>query len=91
MSKPVVAYIAGFTAPPGNDGPRGRDRVGHHGHGAAKAEALEAKGVRVGRTPTEVAEIAAEIAGLACPLSPPRRAGRNSRRALALNSQCRAR
>ena len=44
-------------------GPRRRDRLGLEGHGGAKAEALEAKGVRVGRTPTEVSEIAAEVLG----------------------------
>jgi succinyl-CoA synthetase alpha subunit len=38
---------------------------GAHGTAAAKAEALEARGVRVGRTPTEVAEIAVEILGAA--------------------------
>ena len=59
VSKPVVAYIAGFTAPPGKTmGHAGRDRVRQRGTAQAKAEALEAKGVRVGRTPTEVAEIA---------------------------------
>ena len=46
-----------------DDGPRRRDRLRHRGHRQGQAEALEANGVRVGRTPTEVAEIAAEIAG----------------------------
>ncbi len=64
VSKPVVGYIAGFTAPPGKTmGHAGAIVSGTAGTAAAKAEALEARGVRVGRTPTEVAEIAADIAG----------------------------
>ncbi len=64
VSKPVVAYIAGFTAPAGKQmGHAGAIVSGSAGTAAAKAQALEAKGVRVGRTPTEVAEIAVEILG----------------------------
>jgi len=63
VSKPVVAYIAGFTAPEGKTmGHAGAIVSGTAGTAKAKAEALEARGVRVGRTPTEVAEIAADIA-----------------------------
>ena len=62
MSTPVVAYIAGFTAPPGKRmGHAGAIVSGSRGTAQAKAEALEAAGIRVARNPTEVAEIVADL------------------------------
>jgi succinyl-CoA synthetase alpha subunit len=64
VSTPVVAYIAGFTAPAGKRmGHAGAIISGSSGTAQAKAEALEQRGVRVGRNPTEVAQIAAERVG----------------------------
>lgn len=61
MSKPVVGYIAGFTAPPGKRmGHAGAIVTGSRGTAQAKADALGAVGVRVGRTPTEVADLVAD-------------------------------
>src|SRR2546422_3580383 len=61
MSKPVVAYIAGFTAPPGKTmGHAGAIISGSSGTAQAKKETLEGCGVQVGTTPTEVAQLVAE-------------------------------
>ncbi|MBD0338481.1 MAG: succinate--CoA ligase subunit alpha [Thermoleophilia bacterium] len=63
MTKPVFAYIAGFTAPPGKTmGHAGAIISGSAGTAQAKREALENCGVRVGTTPTEVAELVAQAA-----------------------------
>jgi succinyl-CoA synthetase alpha subunit len=65
MTKPVVAYIAGFTAPPGKTmGHAGAIISGSSGTAQAKKETLEASNVRVGTTPTEVGQLVAEIAGV---------------------------
>ena len=64
MSKPVLGYIAGFTAPPGKAmGHAGAIISGSSGTAQAKKEALEAAGIRVGSSPTEVAQLVAELAG----------------------------
>jgi succinyl-CoA synthetase alpha subunit len=64
VTKPVVGYIAGFTAPTGKTmGHAGAIISGSSGTAQAKKEALEERGVRVGTTPTEVAELAVEVAG----------------------------
>ena len=62
MTKPVVAYVAGFTAPEGKTmGHAGAIISGSAGTAQAKKEALEKVGVRVGRTPSETARLVREI------------------------------
>ncbi|MCW4352086.1 succinate--CoA ligase subunit alpha [Hoyosella sp. YIM 151337] len=62
ISKPVVGYVAGFTAPEGKTmGHAGAIVSGSSGTAQAKKDALEAAGVRVGKTPSETAAIAREI------------------------------
>jgi succinyl-CoA synthetase alpha subunit len=63
MTKPVFAYIAGFTAPPGKTmGHAGAIISGSAGTAEAKKDALEAVGIRVGTSPTEVAQLVADAA-----------------------------
>ncbi len=62
VSKPVVGYVAGFTAPEGKTmGHAGAIVSGSSGTAAAKKEALEAAGVKVGKTPSETAALARQI------------------------------
>ena len=62
VTKPVVGYVAGFTAPEGKTmGHAGAIVSGSSGTAAAKKEALEAAGVRVGKTPSETAELMRHI------------------------------
>ncbi len=62
VSKPVVGYVAGFTAPEGKTmGHAGAIVSGSSGTAVAKKEALEAAGVKVGKTPSETADLAREI------------------------------
>ena len=62
VTKPVVGYIAGFTAPPGKTmGHAGAIISGSAGTAEAKKEALEAAGVKVGKTPSETANLMREV------------------------------
>ncbi len=64
VTKPVVGYVAGFTAPEGKTmGHAGAIVSGSSGTAAAKAAALEAVGVRVGKTPSETARLMADLVG----------------------------
>jgi succinyl-CoA synthetase alpha subunit len=64
VTKPVVGYVAGFTAPEGKTmGHAGAIVSGSAGTAQAKQEALEAAGVRVGKTPSETAKLMRELVG----------------------------
>jgi succinyl-CoA synthetase alpha subunit len=64
VTKPVVGYVAGFTAPEGKTmGHAGAIVSGSAGTAQAKKEALEAAGVKVGKTPSETARLMREIVG----------------------------
>jgi succinyl-CoA synthetase alpha subunit len=64
VTKPVVGYVAGFTAPEGKTmGHAGAIVSGSSGTAQAKKEALEAAGVKVGKTPTETAELMRGLLG----------------------------
>ena len=85
VTKPVVGYVAGFTAPEGKTmGHAGAIVSGSSGTAPAKKEALEAAGVRVGKTPSETAdlmrEIMREIGRNLVRLAPRRRAVMTARR-----------
>ena len=61
VKKPVLSYIAGFSAPPGKTmGHAGAIISGSSGTAQGKKEALEARGIQVGTTPTEVAQMVAD-------------------------------
>ena len=62
VTKPVLGYVAGFTAPEGKTmGHAGAIVSGSSGTAQAKKEALEAAGVRVGKTPSETARLMHQI------------------------------
>ena len=65
MTKPVVAYVAGVTAPPGKKmGHAGAIVSGSKGTAAAKIEALEKAGCKVGANPSAIGDLMAEVLGV---------------------------
>jgi len=69
VTKPVVGYVAGFTAPEGKTmGHAGAIVSGSAGTAQAKKEALEAAGVKVGKTPSETAELARQVLSASVPV-----------------------